>query len=93
MNQYFPEENVGKVLQEAGTMWTRKCTNIRYSWEVLRWVDATGQIGWRKAGPNVMLKKIVLHSEDVVMERMERHVGMCASRSPHCPLVKGAFEE
>lgn len=49
--------------------------------------------GWRKAGPNMMLNKVVLHSEDSVTERMERHIGMCASKSPHCPLIKGAFEE
>lgn len=60
---------------------------------VLGWVDETGQIGWRKAGPDTMLKKAVFHSEDSVTGRMERHIGMCASKSPHCPLLKGAFEE
>lgn len=58
------------------------------------WDGEMGQdSGWRKAGPNTMLNKVVLHSEESVMERMERHIGMCASKSPHCPLVKGAFEE
>lgn len=68
-----PAESMGKgITSRRRYSVVRKYKNGRYSWVTLSsMVDGTGEKGCRKSA-----QKVGLHSEDSVMEGMERCTGM-----------------